>query len=289
MELGCQITTLGFDNEIISVTHRDRRFDALRLAVRDGDLELRDLDVVYLDGPAEEIALGTVLRRGDRTIPLLLRGRDHSIDRVEVLYRVVSNYPGRLATVCLEGRNARVWADQEPCAREGRDPRACDGWASRAGDSWEPLASDGWEPLAGDGWEPRAGDGWEPLAGDGWEPRAGDGWGVRARDAWEQFGCSDIALSANARGNLFTGRHDGVYQAVRLRVLGAELDLVSLGVRYTDGRIDEIALSATVREGEYTRPFNLQRRGGAISRIDLLYRPLRSVARRATVCVEGMW
>src|SRR5262249_53762094 len=89
VDLGCQRTMPGYDNGVIPVTQRDGRFDALRLAVRDGDLDLSDLDVIYRDGSAEDVPLGTRLRTGDRTIPLLLRGGDHPIARIEVLYRVV--------------------------------------------------------------------------------------------------------------------------------------------------------------------------------------------------------
>jgi hypothetical protein len=273
IELGCQNTVLGLDNEVIYVTQRARRFDAIRLAVRDADLELRDLDVIYGDGPAEDIALSTVLRGGDRTIPLLLRGRDHFIDHVELLYQMVSSFPGRLATICVEGRDAQASAGQ----------------ALLAGGGYQPCTWGSCEPIAASDLEPLAANDLEPLAAGNWTARAGDGFAPLASDAWAPCGCSDIAPATASMESLFTGQSDGIGRAVRLKLLGVpQLDLVSLGVRYADGRVAEIPLGTTLRNGEYTPALNLAGWGGAISRIDLLHRVAQNAPSRATVCLEGM-
>jgi hypothetical protein len=44
----------------------------------------------------------SVIRQGDRTRPLDLRGWERSIDRVELTYLTIPNFKGQ-ATVCIEG------------------------------------------------------------------------------------------------------------------------------------------------------------------------------------------
>lgn len=102
-ELGCkQVSLFGRDRDSIDVGRREGRFKAIRLHVRGADVEMLDLRVVYANGQPDDIPVRRVLRQGDHTQPMDLRGRGRSIHRVEMVYRTIPNFKG-LARVCVEG------------------------------------------------------------------------------------------------------------------------------------------------------------------------------------------
>jgi hypothetical protein len=103
VELGCQQVGFRADRDTIRVGRREGRFSAIRVLVRGNAVEMLDLKVVYASGDPDDIQVRSVIRPGDRTRPLDLRGWERAIDRVEMVYRAVPNFRGR-ATVCVEGR-----------------------------------------------------------------------------------------------------------------------------------------------------------------------------------------
>jgi len=78
--------------------------------VRGADVEMLDLKVIYGSGEPDDIPVRHFIRAGERTRPLDLRGRERSIERVDMVYRTAVN-PGniikqqgiRSANVCVEG------------------------------------------------------------------------------------------------------------------------------------------------------------------------------------------
>ncbi len=102
-ELGCQrVSLFGVDHDTIRVGRREGRFKAIRLHVRGADINMLDLRVVYANGEPDHIPVRAVIRQGDRTRPLDLRGWERFIDRVDLTYRTIPNFKGQ-ATVCVEG------------------------------------------------------------------------------------------------------------------------------------------------------------------------------------------
>ena len=102
-DLGCQTVAFHVDRDVLRVGRRDGRFAAIRLHARGGDVEMLDVKVVYGNGQPDDIPVRRILRRGDRTHALDLRGGERVIDRVEMVYRAVPNFRGREAIVCVEG------------------------------------------------------------------------------------------------------------------------------------------------------------------------------------------
>jgi hypothetical protein len=110
-ELGCQrVTLFGKDRDSVRVGRREGRFKAIRLHVRDADVEMLDLKVIYSNGEPDDIRVRNLIRAGDRTRPLDLRGWERSIDRVDMTYRTAVNPVDIIAkqrissaTVCVEG------------------------------------------------------------------------------------------------------------------------------------------------------------------------------------------
>jgi hypothetical protein len=103
VELGCkQVSLFGRDRDSVQVGRREGRFKAIRLHVRGADVEMLDLKVIYASGAPDDIQVRNVIRQGQHTRPLDLRGRERSIARVDMVYRTIPNFKG-LANVCVEG------------------------------------------------------------------------------------------------------------------------------------------------------------------------------------------
>jgi hypothetical protein len=102
-ELGCQTVSFRVDHDTVHVGRREGRFKAIRVVARGGDVEMLDLRVVYSNGAPDDIPVRQLLRRGDHTRPLDLRGARRALDRIDMVYRSLPNYRGRDAVVCVEG------------------------------------------------------------------------------------------------------------------------------------------------------------------------------------------
>jgi hypothetical protein len=105
VQLGCQeVSFIGKDRDAIRVGRREGRFKAIRLAARGNDVEMLDLKVIYANGQPDDIPVRRVIRAGQETRALDLRGGERAIDRIEMVYRSRPNFRGQ-ATVCAEGRD----------------------------------------------------------------------------------------------------------------------------------------------------------------------------------------
>jgi hypothetical protein len=103
VELGCQKVSFRAERDIVRVGRREGRFSAIRLRARGGDVEMLDLKVIYANGSPDDIRVRHILERGEPTRPLDLRGRERSIDNIEMVYRALPNRRDREPTVCVEG------------------------------------------------------------------------------------------------------------------------------------------------------------------------------------------
>ena len=103
VELGCQKVSFRAERDTLRVGRREGRFTAIRLFARGGDVEMLDLKVIYGGGQPDDIRVRSILERGERTRPLDLRGRDRSIESIEMAYRALPNRRDREPTVCVEG------------------------------------------------------------------------------------------------------------------------------------------------------------------------------------------
>jgi len=103
VDLGCQqVSFRGRDRDSIRVGRREGRFRAIRLAARGNDVEVLRLSIVYGNGNPDELDVQRVIRSGDRTEALDLRGRDRAIERIDMTYRQRPDFRGR-ATICAQG------------------------------------------------------------------------------------------------------------------------------------------------------------------------------------------
>jgi hypothetical protein len=103
--LGCRDVNWAVDRDVIRVDRRDGRFSAIRLRVAGNDVRILDLKVIYGNGAPDDISVRAVIRAGQTSGPLDLKGRDRAIDRIQMIYEARRNFRGR-ATVCVDGRIA---------------------------------------------------------------------------------------------------------------------------------------------------------------------------------------
>jgi hypothetical protein len=101
-ELGCQSVGFLTDRDIVKVGRREGRFKAIKLSVSGNSVYISDLKVVYSKGGADDLRVRSEIKAGDETRPLDLKGRERSIDHVELVYRSKPSFKGR-AKVCVSG------------------------------------------------------------------------------------------------------------------------------------------------------------------------------------------
>ncbi len=111
VRLGCRdVDLFGPDRDTIAIGQREGRFKAIRLHVRNADVEVLDLKVIYAGGDPDDIPVRRFLRAGEYTDALDLRGFERAIDRVEMVYRsrfspadIVTGQRIQRSRVCVQG------------------------------------------------------------------------------------------------------------------------------------------------------------------------------------------
>ena len=101
-DLGCKSVGFLIDRDVIKVGRREGRFKAIRLNVSGNSVYINDVKVIYSNGAPDELRVRNEIREGGQTRPLDLKGRERSIDRIELIYRAKPNFRGK-AKVCVEG------------------------------------------------------------------------------------------------------------------------------------------------------------------------------------------
>jgi hypothetical protein len=103
IELGCrQVSLSGRDRDAIQVGRREGWFEAIRLRAEGNDVEILNVEVVYGNGSPDELDVRRVIRSGDRTGWLDIRGRERKLNRIDLVYRQRGDDRGR-TRICAEG------------------------------------------------------------------------------------------------------------------------------------------------------------------------------------------
>lgn len=95
--LGTQKIGFMVDRDVLRVGRKEGRFRRIALRALDNDVEILDLKVFYSGraGPPDDIQVRRVLRAGQRSEPIDLRGNEpRVIDRIEFVYRARPNFRG---------------------------------------------------------------------------------------------------------------------------------------------------------------------------------------------------
>lgn len=119
---------------------------------------------------------------------------------------------------------------------------------------------------------------------------------------WDGLGCVEVGIRKEF-DVIEVGRREGRYQAIRLFAKGGDVEINDLKVVYGNGRPDDIQVRKLLRQGEQTRPLDLQGRDRFIRQLelrtkrdpkDLVKDVVKGLVqgdkrlRKAVVCAEGL-
>lgn len=101
--LGCRKVGFLTDRDVIEVGKQDGRYSAIKLEVKENEIEVLDLKVIYGNGNPDDLAVRSMIRAGGETRWIDLRGGKRFIKQINVVYRSKPSFQGQ-ATVCAFGR-----------------------------------------------------------------------------------------------------------------------------------------------------------------------------------------
>jgi hypothetical protein len=117
--LGCSNVGRRTDFDEIKVGRREGRYKAIQLEAKGNSVSILDLKVIYSNGAPDDIQVRSEINENDRTRPLDLRGRERSIDTIQIVSKRDFRGPGRgRAEVCVYGLK-----DDDRGDRRGDDDR----------------------------------------------------------------------------------------------------------------------------------------------------------------------
>lgn len=100
--LGTTVVNYGVSRDAINVFD-DNYFRALKFKVWDASLEMIEAEVVYGNGGRDRVPINSVVRRGQESPALNLRGGQRRIRKVFFTYRFLPGFTGRRAKITLFG------------------------------------------------------------------------------------------------------------------------------------------------------------------------------------------
>lgn len=103
-DLGSRVVNWGLDKDIIKVTYREGKFNAIKFVVRGGAVNMHRCIVHFENGETQEIALKHQFRRGDDSRVIDLVGNQRFIDRIVFFYDT-KNRSRHRAVVNVWGRH----------------------------------------------------------------------------------------------------------------------------------------------------------------------------------------
>lgn len=93
--LGKQRVGFLADRDIIKVGRSEGRFEQIMLHVRDNDIEILDLKVIYANGQPDDLPVRQFIRQGGQTRPIDLKGQGRAIREIQVIYRSRPSFKGQ--------------------------------------------------------------------------------------------------------------------------------------------------------------------------------------------------
>ncbi len=104
---GYQNVGFGIDRDVIKVGGDIGKFDRIRLRVLGADVHINSLNVVYIDGDVEELAIDADVKANTKTKWFELKG-DRFIREIQLLYRSKPNLNGQ-ARIEVTGQYSEGW------------------------------------------------------------------------------------------------------------------------------------------------------------------------------------
>ena len=113
-ELGCKSVGFLIDRDVVNVSSEDF-YRALRLRSSGLDIEMHDVNVRFANGQRDSYRVNAVIRSGERSRPIDLRGERRRIVAIEFVYRSlgISTQKTRLCVDGLQVSRARTGAEDD--------------------------------------------------------------------------------------------------------------------------------------------------------------------------------
>ena len=102
--LGSQAVGFIADRDVVQVGRQDGDFSKIQLRVKNNDIEILDLKVVYGNGQMDDIRVRENIRAGGKTRVIDLKGGERFIRNVQLVYRSRPSFKGQ-AVVEVWGRD----------------------------------------------------------------------------------------------------------------------------------------------------------------------------------------
>jgi hypothetical protein len=102
--LGSQKVGFIKDRDVVRVGRQDGRFRAIKLRVRDNDVEFLDVKVIYANGEPDDLPVRQHIRKGGETRAIDLKGSTRFIREIQLVYKSRPSFKG-FATVEVYGQH----------------------------------------------------------------------------------------------------------------------------------------------------------------------------------------
>jgi hypothetical protein len=105
--LGTAIYEIKPQRDVVSVGAKEGQFKAFRFEVRNSDVEVLDLKIVYGNGTSDDIRIRQTFKAGTSSRVIDLAGRQRAIKQIVVTY--VARGPARIHFYGVEGAAPATW------------------------------------------------------------------------------------------------------------------------------------------------------------------------------------
>lgn len=103
VQLGMRKVNYGLDHDVIPVTYREGYFEAIKIVVRGGALNMHKCTVYFENGGQQEVELRHNFTKGSDSRVVDLKGNKRLIEKIELWYDT-KNIADRKAVVVVWGR-----------------------------------------------------------------------------------------------------------------------------------------------------------------------------------------
>lgn len=103
VQLGMRKVNYGLDHDVIPVTYREGYFEAIKIVVRGGALNMHKCTVYFENGGQQEVELRHNFIKGSDSRVVDLKGNKRLIEKIELWYDT-KNIADRKAVVVIWGR-----------------------------------------------------------------------------------------------------------------------------------------------------------------------------------------
>ena len=100
-ELGCKSVGFLIDRDVVNVNSQEF-YRALRLRSTGFDIEMLELNVRFANGQRDSYRVNAIIRSGERSTPIDLRGERRRITGIEFIYRSLG-LSTRKTKLCVDG------------------------------------------------------------------------------------------------------------------------------------------------------------------------------------------